>query len=126
MARSVQLFATIHLVLMGLSHVLRPDAWTEFFLLLKRQGRAGSFVHGFLTLAFGSVIVVFHPIWHGVPMLLTLLGWAYMLKAAVVFLFPRLGERSLSFVTTERPRMFATPGVILTAIGMVLGYDLLR
>jgi uncharacterized protein YjeT (DUF2065 family) len=126
MTRSVQLFATIHLVLMGLSHVLHPDAWTEFFLLLKRQGRAGSFVHGFLTLAFGSVIVVFHPIWHGIPMLLTLLGWAYMVKAVVVFLFPRLGERSLSFVSAERPRMFAAPGVILTAIGMVLGYDLLR
>lgn len=126
MERSIQVFATIHLLLMGLSHVLHPEAWTEFFMLLKRQGRAGSFVHGFLTVAFGSVIVVFHPVWHGVPMLLTLLGWAYMLKATIVFLAPRLGERSLSFVRADRPRMFAAPGMALTAIGVALGYDLLR
>ena len=126
MERSIQLFATIHLLLMGLSHVLHSEAWTEFFLLLKRQGRAGAFVHGFITLAFGSLIVVFHPVWHGIPLLLTLLGWAYMLKATIVFLLPRLGERSLAFVRAERPRMFVVPGMLLTSVGLALGYDLLR
>lgn len=126
MERSIQVFATIHLLLMGLSHVLHSEAWAEFFLLLKRQGRAGAFVHGFITLAFGSVIVVFHPVWHGIPLLLTLLGWAYMLKATIVFLLPHLGERSLSFVRAERPRLFVVPGMLLTSVGLVLGYDLLR
>lgn len=111
---------------MGLSHLLHSDAWTEFFLLLQRQGRAGAFVHGFITLAFGSFIVVFHPVWQGIPVLLTLLGWAYVLKATVVFLLPDMGKRSLSFVHAGRPRMFVVPGMLLTAIGLVLGYDLLR
>lgn len=116
----------MHLLLMGLSHVLHSAAWTEFFLLLQRHGRAGAFVHGFITFAFGSLIVVFHPVWHGIPLLLTLLGWAYVLKATIVFLFPDLGKRSLSFVRAERPSMFVVPGMLLTSVGLVLGYDLLR
>ncbi len=126
MERSIQLFAVIHLLLMGLSHVLHSRAWTEFFLLLQRHGRAGAFVHGFITLAFGSLIVVFHPVWHGIPLLLTLLGWAYMVKATIVFLLPRLGRRSLAFVRADRPQMFVVPGMLLTSVGLVLGYDLLR
>lgn len=49
-----------------------------------------------------------------------------MIKATIVFLLPRLGERSLSFVRAGRPKLFVVPGMLLTSVGLVLGYDLLR
>jgi hypothetical protein len=122
----VQLFGAIHLLVIGLSHLVAPGRWTEFFLLLKRQGRVGVFINGFLSLWFGSVIVALHNVWSGIPALLTLLGWAQVVKGTVAFVLPAVGERSLALVRADRVGMFRVPGAILTGMGLLLGYDLLR
>lgn len=125
-AHSVQFLAALHLLVMGLSHILHPQVWTRFFLLLQRQGTSGSFIHGFITFGFGTLIVAFHDVWTGIPLLLTVLGWLYVLKGTIVFLLPELGRRSLGLVRAERARMFVAPGVVLTSLGLLLGYDLVR
>lgn len=81
MERAVQLLAVIHLLTIGLSHVLAPRAWADFFVGLRERGQAGVFVVAFMSLWFGSIVVAFHPVWSGIPVVLTLLGWAQVLKA---------------------------------------------
>jgi hypothetical protein len=124
MERAVQLFAVIHLTTAGLSHILAPRAWASFFILLRGKGHAGVLAVGFLSLWFGSIVAAFHPVWSGIPLALTLLGWAQVLKALVYFCFPAWGMRRLAIVSEERARMFVIPGVVLLLLAGLIAYHL--
>ena len=50
MERSVEVLATILFGVLGLSHILQPKAWAEFFILLRGKGESGAFVDGLLNL----------------------------------------------------------------------------
>jgi hypothetical protein len=125
MIEGIQIFALIHCLLMGFSHLLQPKVWIEFFIFLRDKGHIGVFINGFLSLAFGSVIVAFHPVWHGLAIILTLVGWAQLIKASICFLFPSIGLRSLHLVDREQPNKFRIAGIVLLAIAGVLAYSLL-
>ncbi len=123
MQQAIQIFAAINFLVIGLSHVVQHRAWAEFFILLHRQGRPGAFANGFLSLLTGSLIVAFHNVWSGIPVVLTVLGWSFVLKAAVIFVVPDWGLRSIGRVRRDNSRMFMIPGVILIAVAVALGYS---
>lgn len=123
MEQAIQTFAAINFLVIGLSHVVAHRAWAEFFILLHRQGRPGAFANGFLSLLMGTLIVAFHNVWSGIPVVLTVLGWSFVLKAAVVFVVPDWGLRSIGRVRRENSRMFMIPGVILILGAAGLGYS---
>ena len=120
MERGLEVFAMIHLGSIGLSHVIQHRAWAEFFVWLRGHGHAGVFVHGFLSLAFGSMIVAFHPVWSGLPMVLSIVGVLYLVKAAQCFLLPGVSLRSLDRVSVDRSRVFMAPGVAFLGIAVVV------
>jgi hypothetical protein len=118
--RGVEIFAVIHLGLMGVSHVVQHRAWAEFFILLRGKGYAGVFVHGFLSLGFAAMILGFHRVWSGIPMVLTILGVLYLVKSVQCFLLPEVSMRSLNRVTLERSRMFVGAGVMFLVVAGVV------
>ena len=120
MERAIQLIAALNFLLMGLSHITAHKEWAEFFILLRSKGAAGNFFNALLTLAMGSLIVGFHNVWTGLPMLLTILGWLYILKSALYLLFPRIGLRSLERISLEKSRKFIAAGVMLLVFSGVL------
>jgi hypothetical protein len=124
--RALEIFAIIHLGLMGLSHVVRHRAWAEFFIVLRGHGHGGVFVHGFISLAFGAVILALHRVWVGIPAVLSVLGVLYLLKSAQCFLLPAISLRSLNRVSTERSLMFVAPGIAFLAVALVLTFGLVR
>ena len=124
MTRALEMFALIHLTLMGLSHVLHHRAWAEFFITLREMGHGGVFVHGFLSLGFGSMILAFHRVWSGEPMALTILGVLYVVKTVQCFLLPEVSMRSLNRVTLEGSRVFVGAGVMLLFFAGVAGVAL--
>ena len=124
MERAIELLAAVNFIVIGLSHVVKPRVWAEFFLLLRSKGEAGSLVNGFLSLATGSLIVGFHNVWSGIPLVLTLLGWAQVVKGFLIFVVPGYGLRGLSLVSLENSRIFVAPGVALTCLGGLLLYSL--
>lgn len=124
MERALELFVVIHLALMGLSHIIQHRAWAEFFILLRDRGYPGVFVHGFLSLGFGSMILAFHRVWAGIPAVVTVVGVFYLVKTIQCFLFPGVSLRSLNRVSLERSRVFIAPGVVFLAVAMVTGYGL--
>lgn len=121
---SVQIFAIIHLTTIGLSHIVAHRAWAEFFILLKNRGHAGVFVVAFMSLGFGSMVAAFHPVWSGIPLVLTLLGWAQVLKGLLYFCLPAVGLRGLERVSMKRSRMFMAPGFAFVALASLLLYHL--
>ena len=125
METSIQVLAAINFFVVGVSHILQPRAWVEFFVMLREKGAAGNFANAFLHLAPGSLIVSFHNVWQGVPTVLTVIGWGYVLKSLLFFAFPRLGLAALANVREDRAKLFVVPGVLLVAVSALLGYSLL-
>lgn len=103
---------------------IQRHAWVDFFVWLRERGHAGVFVHGFLSLGFGSMILAFHNVWSGLPSVLTIVGCAYTLKAALCFLVPATQMRSLGRVSHERAWELAVPGFIFVGLGAVLTISL--
>ena len=122
--QAVEVFAVIHFVIVGLSHLTRPRAWADFFMWLHARGHAGVFVHGFLSLGFGSVVVAFHNVWAGLPIALTVVGYLYLVKAALCFLLPETQIRTLSRVSHERAWELRLPGMVFVGLGGLLAYSL--
>jgi uncharacterized protein YjeT (DUF2065 family) len=115
-------FAAIYFFGIGLSHLVQPHAWVEFFTWLREKGRAGMFVEGFLSLGFGAWVVSFHNVWSGLPVVLTLVGWGQVLKGLVRFAAPQLSLRMYGRVTPERAWQFRIGGCGALALSGLLAY----
>jgi hypothetical protein len=122
--RAIEVYAVINFAVIGISHAVQPRAWVEFFVSLRERGEAGVFATAFLSLLFGSLVVAFHNVWSGIPVLLTLVGWAQVVKALVYFTFPAFGLRKLQIPSHERAHLFVAPGVLFLVLAAVLGYHL--
>jgi hypothetical protein len=116
MEQATQVFAAISFLVIGLSHLGRPKSWVDFYQALAARGSIGVFFEGFLLLSFGAIIVAFHNVWQGPALLLTLIGWAQVLKAVVRFLAPQVALRVLQRVTPERAWYFQVGGVVALLI----------
>jgi hypothetical protein len=126
MERAIEIFAVVQLTVIGLSHIVFHRAWAEFFVWLTAKGRPGAFANGFLSLAFGSMVVAFHQVWSGLPMVLTIVGVLNLVKAAQCFLLPDLALRSMGRVRPERSREFVAAGVVALAIAAVTAAGVVR
>jgi hypothetical protein len=122
--RALEVFAVIHFSIVGLSHIVQRHAWVDFFQGLRERGHPGVFVHGFLSLGFGSLILAFHDVWSGLPAVLTVAGCFYLLKAALCFLWPQTQMRTLGRVSHERAWELALPGAVYVALAALLSYAL--
>ena len=122
--RTVEIFALVHLVILGASHAVRHDTWAEMFVLLAKQGRSGVFLHGFLSLWFGSIIAGFYRVYTGSGLVLTVFGWLVTLKALHCFCFPAAALRSLQRVSIETSWKFIPVGIVYLLVACVIGYRL--
>lgn len=126
MERAVQIFAAVNFLVIGISHIVQPRAWVEFFFLLRDKGRAGAFLNGFLSLGTGSLIVGFHNVWSGPATVLTVMGWLWVFKALLTFAEPEIGMKGMSRVSMERSKEFVMAGIFLLALGLFLVWLIVR
>ena len=111
MERGVEWFAVAWFGVVGLSHLVQPVAWVEFFGRLREWGRPGAFVEGFLCLGFGAFVVAFHDVWTWPAGVLTVVGWLQLLKGAMRFALPELALKLYALSTVERAWHFRAAGV---------------
>jgi hypothetical protein len=112
MEQATQLFAAISFLVIGLSHLAQPKSWVAFYQALVARGTPGVFVEGFLVLTFGAIVVAFHNVWHGPALVLTLIGWAQVLKGILRFVAPQVGLRVMQRATPDRAWHFQVAGVL--------------
>ena len=122
MERSVEVLAIILFGVLGLSHILQPKAWAEFFILLRGKGEPGAFVDGLLNLPLAGVIIGFHKVWSGVSVVLTLVGWCLLIKSLLRFCLPKQGLMIMARVSMERSWEFQVAGAVLVVLAGLLGY----
>jgi hypothetical protein len=126
MERAVQIFAAINFLALGLSHVVQHRVWKEFFIFLHARGNVGNILNAFLALGMGSLILGFHRVWSGVPLILTIYGIAATAKGALYLAVPRIGLSSIEKATAKDSRLFIVPGVMLMALGAALLWHVFR
>jgi uncharacterized protein YjeT (DUF2065 family) len=122
---AVEKFAVICFFLIGVSHIVQPRAWAEFFIRLREKGTTGSFINAWIHFPLGALTVAFHNVWHGIPAVLTVLGYAWVLKGFIYFVFPRYGLKVMGRVRLERAWEFVVAGFVLVAVGCLLLFSLI-
>ena len=113
-------------LVVGLSHIFQPRAWAEFFIRFRERGAAGSLQLGLLHLPLALLIVAFHNIWHGLPVIVTIIGWAQLLKSFLYLAYPKHGLRMLGMVRLERSWQFVVGGVFSLIISGLTFFSLWR
>lgn len=121
--RAIQVFAVVNFVVIGLSHVVQPRAWVDFFTLLRSQGYPGVFANGMLSLLVGSIIVAFHNVWSGLPMILTLIGWGQVVKGLIALVAPAVSMKGFRRVSQQRAYEFQIAGGILLVIAALVAWS---
>jgi len=110
----------VNFLVIGLSHIIQPRAWAQFFIDIREKGATGSFIIAFMHLPLGALIVAFHNVWHGLPMILTFIGYGSLLKSLVYFVFPKRGLKSLSRVSLEKSWEFVAGGIFSIGLSVLL------
>lgn len=124
METGLQIAFSIQFAVLGAAHVLQPRALVDFHILLASKREAGVIFIALLSLITGSLLVAFHNIWSGIPIVLTVFGWAQLAKGTLYLLHPTFGLRQIARVTPERTNQFRLPGIPLLIFSLLLGWHL--
>jgi len=118
-SQAIEAILALPFVIMGLSHLVQPAMWRDFFTRLHGLGPTGVIWRCFaLELWPAAAIVAFHQDWHWPGILLTLYGHALMAKCALGLLMPQLGLRSLAMAERHGDRGFRIAGAVLLLLGL--------
>jgi hypothetical protein len=123
---AVTRLAIICFFITGVSHIIQPRVWARFFMEMHSKGEVGSFQNALLHFPLGVLIVSFHNVWQGLPIVLTLIGWGLVLKSFIYFTFPGYGMKILARVSMERSWEFVVAGVFSVGISGLLLFSLLN
>ena len=124
MERSTEVFSAILFGVIGLSHLVQPRAWVDYFIWLREKRETGAFIDGFLHLPLAAFLVAFHNVWSGIPALLTVLGWLFLIKSVLRFCLPTQALRMMARVSVERAWEFQVAGVFLLLMAGLLAYGI--
>jgi hypothetical protein len=120
---AIEIFGLLNCTVLGLSLLFQPLAWGTFFGWLRAQGAAGALAYGSICLSFGSIVVAFHRVWHGLLVVLTLAGWFDVVLGIICLLVPAAGlglmelpEKSPGVCRLAGLACLVVAGVILAAL----------
>jgi hypothetical protein len=107
--------------IMGLSHIVQPGMWAEYFGGLAERGRAGVVTKIMQVELWPALLIVsLHQVWSGPGIVVTVLGWLLLTKVAVGLLAPNLALRSMRMAEGRR-RSFVPAGVALLVVSGFAG-----
>ena len=116
-AEGIELMLGPAMMLMGLSHIVRPDMWKELFGQLHAMGTTGVIYRAFMLELWPALaILTLHQVWSGPGIVLTIYGILLSAKCAVAMLAPEIGLRSMA-MAERGASAFVPGGVVLMAIG---------
>ena len=126
METAIEKLVAICFLVTGLSHIFQPRAWVKFFIMLREKDEVGSMLNGLLHFPLGALIVSFHNVWHGIPLVVTIMGWGLLIKSLIYLTYPKHGMRVLSQVSLERSWRFVVAGVVAVGLSGLIAFSLIR
>ncbi len=123
MEQGVERLAALVLILTCVSHIAAPGAWILLFSAIRAQGEAAGLLNAAIHLPLGLMIAAFHPVWSWPGVVVTLIGWALVVKGTAHLVVPSLTQRTLKLVDAEDgARRFRLAGVIMLPLGLAIGW----
>lgn len=111
-------------LIMGLSHIVRPGMWTMFFTSLHAEGNRGVVLKTFALEVWPAMLIVtLHQVWSGPGIVVTVYGWAQLIKVTIAMLWPDVSLRAMA-MAGHGTRAFVPAGIALMALGAVAGLAL--
>jgi hypothetical protein len=126
MEASIEKLTAICLLLTGLSHIIQPRVWARFFIMLREKEEVGSILAGLLHFPLGILIVSFHNVWHGFPLVVTIIGWGLLVKSLIYLTYPNHGMRMLARVSVDTAWEFVVAGVGAVIVSGAIFFSLLN
>lgn len=113
-AHMVQAVLSLPLLLMGMSHLVQPKMWIDFFTYLHGLGTTGVVLRSFaLELLPAVLITTFHFVWSGPEIIISIYGVLLAAKIAISLVKPAIGLRSLAMANQHQSRSFIVAGIML-------------
>ena len=124
----IERLAALVLLLTCLSHIAAPSAWHELFTRIRRNGDLAGLAIAAIHLPLGLAIVAFHVVWSWPGVVVTLIGWALVLKGTLHALLPKLAQRSLAIHGEGEMaiRRYRLAGLAMLPLAALLGWIALR
>lgn len=116
---SIEVFVGLNLLIIGMSHTFRPQAWVLFFEHLSSRGEVGNFFNALLTLGMGTLIVAFHWVWEGPMIIVTIYGIMLTLKGGIYVTIPKIGLNAISGKQVKKAN-FIRVGVIMILLSVYI------
>jgi hypothetical protein len=117
---AIEIFALLNFAIVGLSLIVQPMAWARYFTWMRQEGEAGAVIYGLFCVLWGSLIVSFHPDWHGLLIVLPAFGALQVFEGFVFLVLPAFGLRVMSVFTPERPWLFRLLGLIALVLAAIV------
>ena len=112
-----QLAAVVYLTV-GVGMLVSGDYYRKAFDKMFKEAGIW-YLGGLMALISGFLIIKFHNVWEGWPILVTLLGWLALLKGLLIFIFPEgFMDWSAGFVK----KMGSQYGFVALVLGLIFGY----
>lgn len=85
----------IYFFIIALSLIFRPDLWFKMVNRITLEN-GGQRTYFFFSLLVGIVVILSHNIWDFTSaILVTVFGWALLLKSTIAFIYPELFKKVL-------------------------------
>ncbi len=120
MEYAIQMIAGMAFVILSASYLLKPADWLSWVDHLKTKGRRGSLSIGMIAILLGAFIVSFHPVWQGLPLILTLLGVVTLFKGAMMVIFPGWLPAQLERSASHLGLFLRIKALVMLALGIAL------
>ena len=121
---AVEKLVALCCLVIGLSHMVQPRVWAKLFIDWRGKGEVGAFYTGLLHFQMGALVLAFHNVWHGIPLVVTLLGCGWTIKGLLYLTYPKWPLRMLERISLERAWEFVVAGAALFGIGLLICYSL--
>jgi len=121
--RAIELFAMLNFVIVGLSLLIRPQAWAQYFAWMRREGEAGAVIYGLFCVLWGSLIVSFCLAWHGLLVVLPVFGVIQLLEGLIFLLAPAAGLRLMALFTEKGSGLMLLRLLGVIALGLAIYID---
>ncbi len=122
MDQAIELMVGVSIFLLGLSCLLRTGVWASWLRQIEHKGRYFSLILGSFSVMLGSLILGFHWIWSGLPMLTTLVGAAILLKGVIYVLFPNWLHSKLLRLSKNYKTLLRAWAIVLLFISIPILY----
>ena len=128
MENAVERLAALVLLLTCLSHIAAPRAWNLLFQRIRAGGETAGLVNAAIHLPLGLMIIAFHNLWTWPAALVTVIGWALVIKGAAHLLFPKLAQRTLNIPRSgaQAERRYRLAGALMLPLALAIGWIALR